>query len=307
MDSRFRYEVESFLSENMVAYRISAGRIFIPDYKVVLSLVEINQGIPSVVEIISAKEGRCEVIGFCNEPKSESNSLAELEYESGAESRGEFAAEKGYKQFTIYEDLWFTKGDIIRNRLLANFGRGTGIFARRCTVEKISAEVAREFLEINHLIGDARGVFRYGLFYAEELVAVATFSASRPINRENRVVRSYEWVRYASKSSLRIVGGMGKLLNYFVVSEKPEEIMSYADVDWSDGDVYRKLGFKQIGVTSPVEFYVNIETYERIPAKKLLRDRKYRVTDNISAHVPGRYISILNSGNLKFLRSFSLF
>ena len=312
MVSMFRYEVASFLSKNMIEYRISDGYIVISGHKIVLSLMDINPEL-----------------------------RLERSDEPGRELKSGSIAGDGYKQFTIYEDLWFTKGNIVRNRLLANFGMGERIFARRCRVGKINAETAKKFLEANHLIGDARSVFRYGLFYGEELVSVATFSASRPMERHGKVVRSYEWVRYANRSALRIVGGMGKLLNHFVVVEKPDEVMSYADIDWSDGDVYRKLGFKQIGETSPVMFYVNSDTYERIPGKKLLRDKKYIVADNDSVqgdmkektlqdnpaeenldnnmqekfpprenlpkNLPlGRYISIFNSGNLKFLKSFSI-
>ena len=229
MASGFRYEVESFLSENMINYRVLNSHILVSDHKITLSLVEVGQKVLNTTE--------------------------------------------NYKLFVIYEDLWFTKGDIIRNRLLANFGLGAKIFARKCLVGKIDAERSKLFLEANHLIGDARSVFRYGLFSGEELVSVATFSASRPMERQGRVVRSFEWVRYANKASLRVVGGMGRLLERFVEEQMPDEIMSYADKEWSTGDVYRKLGFEQVGETPPVEFFVDMETYERIPVKKLLRTK----------------------------------
>ena len=75
------------------------------------------------------------------------------------------------------------------------------------------------------------------------LVAVAMFSAPRPMERGSKVVQSYEWVRYASIGNYRVVGGMGKLMSFFIGKLSPDEIMSYADKDWSDGDVYKKLGF----------------------------------------------------------------
>ncbi len=40
-------------------------------------------------------------------------------------------------------------------------------------------------------------------------------------------------------------GGMGKLLKAFIEDVGPDDVMSYADASWSDGDVYRKLGFTQ--------------------------------------------------------------
>lgn len=38
---------------------------------------------------------------------------------------------------------------------------------------------------------------------------------------------------------------MGKLLKAFIGDVRPDDVMSYADASWSDGDVYRKLGFSQ--------------------------------------------------------------
>ena len=294
MVSRFRYELEAFLSGNLVDYYVSDNCIVIPNHKVVLRLLELP----------------CETVNSCDRSEFISIKSSELAHsivhkpEPTSDLKSKYTLKNGFKQFIMHEDLWFTKGEILRNRLLANIGLGAKLFARKCRVEKINAEAAKRFLEANHLLGDARSVFRYGLFCGEELVAVATFSASRPMEREDRVVSSYEWVRYVNKASLRIVGGMGKLLNYFVAEEKPEEIMSYADIDWSDGDAYRKLGFKYVGETQPVEFYVNIETYERVSAKKLLRDRKYRTQE--ASQQDKTYVLILNSGNLKFLRRFSL-
>ena len=87
-----------------------------------------------------------------------------------------------------------------------------------------------------------------------ELVAVATFSNARRWEKQGRVVSSYEWVRYASLSDTRVIGGMGKLLKAFIADRHPDDIMTYAistavagrpqrdGVD-SDGNVYRKLGF----------------------------------------------------------------
>ena len=38
---------------------------------------------------------------------------------------------------------------------------------------------------------------------------------------------------------------MGKLLKAFIDEVKPDDVMSYADAGWYDGDVYRKLGFTE--------------------------------------------------------------
>lgn len=46
-------------------------------------------------------------------------------------------------------------------------------------------------------------------------------------------------------AGIGVDGGMGKLLKAFIDDVEPDDVMSYADASWSDGDVYRKLGFSQ--------------------------------------------------------------
>lgn len=140
------------------------------------------------------------------------------------------------------------------------------VFARNCRVERISADVARPFLEQNHRFGWSRSRHCYGLFIdkvgggvrdasgREEslalgtLVGVAAFSNARRWVKEDRVVRSYEWVRFASLKGVRIQGGMGKLMNAFIKDVDPDDIMTYAPlVNGDEGSVYLMLGFTPEG------------------------------------------------------------
>jgi len=53
-----------------------------------------------------------------------------------------------------------------------------------------------------------------------------------------------------------VVGGASKLLKYFIQTYKPTEILSYADKRWSNGNLYKKLGFVEVKSTSPNYFYI---------------------------------------------------
>ena len=148
--------------------------------------------------------------------------------------------------------------------------------------------VAAAFLSQTHSYGDALSRFRYGLFVERvtgekgqlretkdlpgsqpgDLVAVATFSKARNRVIDGRRVRSHEWVRYASLPGVRVEGGMGKLLEAFVSEVHPEDVMTYADLEWSDGRAYRELGFTLAGPRDPVTFAIDPLTWER-------RDVKY--------------------------------
>lgn len=221
---------------------------------------------------------------------------------------GDLSANQQVKaNITLYEDEWYTKSTLISNRLLANLGKQSSIFARNCIVQPITSEVAKSFLDENHILGYVYCRYKYGLFTTkisghigqETLVAVASFSAPRPMQREGTKVLSYEWIRYASLANYRVAGGMGKLMKYFLEKISPQEIMSYADKDWSDGDVYRKLGFQYLSETPPIEFFVNRLTYERVSIKKLRNDRKF-ATPELNKE---DWILLRNQGNLKFLWS----
>lgn len=132
------------------------------------------------------------------------------------------------------------------------------IFARNCTVRRIDKHTATAFLNEFHRLGDTSCRYRYGMFVKRStgagetalppgtLVAVSAFSNARRWIKDDRKISSYEWIRYASIEGIRIVGGMGKMLNSFINEVHPDDVMSYADVSWPDGGkVYARLGFQE--------------------------------------------------------------
>ena len=186
----------------------------------------------------------------------------------------------------IPEDLWRRCPQMMQARLLAHLEDFTQIYARNCEIRRIEKPEAAEFLSRTHSYGDAACRYRYGMFLkrhtghnaesivqgtksveAGTLVAVATFSNARKWKKGDKDIRSYEWTRYASLPGLRINGGMGKLLKTFIKDVAPDDIMSYADLEWSEGDVYRQLGFILEGHKEPVTFMVDTGTWRRFPVR----------------------------------------
>ena len=127
----------------------------------------------------------------------------------------------------------------------------SSVFARNCLVRRIGKAESAAFMDANHRLGATGGRYHYGLFVQRStgagetvlpegsLVAVAVFSNARRWRKGERTVSSYEWIRYASLSGLRVTGGMGKLLQAFIDDVHPDDIMSYADEEYPDGgEVY---------------------------------------------------------------------
>ena len=186
---------------------------------------------------------------------------------------------KGGYPLIITEDRWHVQREMTQARLLAHLEIFTTAYARNCEVRRIEKVEAQQFLKENHSYGYAACRYHYGLFLKRHtghkanhlapgtLIAVATFSNARKWKKQDKVIRSYEWTRYASLPYLRISGGMGKVLKAFIEEVDPDDIMSYADLEWSEGNVYGSLGFVFEGRKEPVLFSVDAEAWRRFPVK----------------------------------------
>ena len=194
---------------------------------------------------------------------------------------------EGYP-LVVTEDRWHLQKNMTRARLLAHLEVFSQAFARNCEVRRIEKDEARKFLQENHSYGYAACRYRYGLFLKRQtghlangfqvepgmtevkpgdLIAVATFSNARKWIKGGKEIRSYEWTRYASLPGMRVSGGMGKMLKTFIEDVRPDDIMTYADLEWSEGNVYKTLGFIPEGKKDPVMFRIDAESWIRIPVR----------------------------------------
>ena len=162
----------------------------------------------------------------------------------------------GYMLITIFEDEIINTPEIVQHRIAHLLGKSKKIGARKCKIIQLDSEETRIFLQNYHIQGTANSSYRYGLQYNGSLVAVMTFSKARFGNKN-----AYELVRYCS--SLGIVGGASKLLSYFIKTELPSNIISYADRRWSEGKLYETLGFELDGCTLPNYWYFKDGTKKR--------------------------------------------
>ena len=196
--------------------------------------------------------------------------------------------QKGVQLIHVWEDVWRRQPAQVEARIAALLGRFTRYHARLTAVKKITNPVLVDFLQQHHLQVSIGGRYKYGLFYKEELLAVASFSAVRPMLRNGMEYRSYELLRFANKTGCVVAGGLSKLLSHFIVEQNPDDVMTYVDRDWGRGKGYKMLGFEQVGELPPQLFLLDTKTNLRHYAH-----RKIEKND---------YITIYNSGSYKFIR-----
>lgn len=193
----------------------------------------------------------------------------------------------GYRLVQIWEDQLIGCGPIVLSRLASLLGRSRRIYGRTTVVQRISKPVANAFMSENHLLGPCSAGWSYGLFRGVDLVAAASFGKARRIPRGGTLYRSIELIRYCSLNGYTVVGGLGKLIRHFIADHHPDDISTYADLDWSEGRTYEKLGFIRNGETPPQSFRLNPHTNQR----ERLR----------SGSVDSSALIVYNSGNYRYL------
>lgn len=164
------------------------------------------------------------------------------------------------QKFKIYEDWWGAKPAVVISKVQSIIGVSERIFARKTKVLKIDKPTCDAFLDENHIYGTTKAKHKIGLFYLSELVAVATFSAQRNLD----VGRSAELIRFCSKNGTTIVGGLDKLIKFYIKTYMPNHIMTYIDKDWGSGKSFLNLGFNFTAEREAIYYCINLTTGKRI-------------------------------------------
>ena len=203
----------------------------------------------------------------------------------------------------IWEDDWFEKREIIKDIIKTKLGLNNKIFARKCEIKDVSSIDAKKFIDEYHIQGNINAKIRIGLYYNNELVEIATFGKLRNIMHSKGSDDQYELYRLCSKGGYTIVGGFSKLIKYFIDKYNPEQIITYASLDISNGGVYNKI-FEQQKITSPGYYWTkNGYKYHRSNfTKHKLVDMGYdkNKTEDEIMHELG-YYKLYDSGNIKFI------
>lgn len=190
----------------------------------------------------------------------------------------------------LYEDELLHNFDIVESRILSILGVTHRIYARKTELVKITKPELLEFLNNHHGNETFNSKYKYGLSYQNELVAVATFGQLMHKKYEAQGKWSGELIRFCNKKHTTVVGGLSKLLNHFIKLHKVDDVMTYADKDWSDGKSYLGLGFEKVGETKPHEYFIDTKT--------LKRHNKFTKQEStnplISVFTPGSIKLILN-------------
>lgn len=168
------------------------------------------------------------------------------------------AESKGIRIIHIYEYEW--NDPIKKEKIIALLRIATGnverkIYARQCTIKKITNKEAKVLNDKIHLQGHRNAQVTYGLYYKDELVQLMSFSKTK-YNRNLKSDNEWEIIRGCPGSNNIVVGGVSKLFKHFVKDYQPEKVFSYCDFNKFNGASYEALGMTYIGMTGPNKTWI---------------------------------------------------
>ena len=188
------------------------------------------------------------------------------------------AWESWLKKFPKAWQIW--EADVNQNlalwkrKILARLHTIKSVFARDTRIVSIPAEVARHFLDQNHVLGFSRGQTYLGCVVPAHrqfrgitsefewegcpLLAVAVFGKPMVMKEEGMEgLLSGELIKLVTIPDIRLVGGLTKFLQAYHDLESVHHVMTYIDLGSNSGKGYLAAGFRMLSQTPPMFFKFN--------------------------------------------------
>lgn len=144
--------------------------------------------------------------------------------------------DQGIQLIQIWEDQWRDNPDVVKRMLAHKVGASQEkrVAARKTEVVLLDKVEAAEFLNSYHIQGFASGSYYLGLRIkgSEQVVALMVLK-----RQGGDMILS----RYAT--SAHVVGGQSKLVKYAERNFEYGKLITFADLEVSDGSLYERTGF----------------------------------------------------------------
>ena len=174
------------------------------------------------------------------------------------QEKSKMCLEQNIQLIHVWEDDWLYKTEIIKDIINTKLKNNLiNIGARKCIIKEVSNKDAYDFLNKYHIQGGLKNNGKtIGLYYNDELVEVLSFGNLRKFMGGNNINNFYEIYRVCSKSGYNIQGGFSKLLKYIERVYNPKCLITYANLDYTIGNVYEKCGFIKENLSTPTYTWV---------------------------------------------------
>ena len=200
------------------------------------------------------------------------------------------------------------KMDLVVSMIKARLGSVKRLYARNLHVDlNITNSEGCKFLDRYHLQGADNASVYIGLRSKKTNKLACLMSFVRP-----RFNSNYQWEisRFATAIGITVVGGASRLLKAFEREYIPESLITYADLRYSQGNLYKQLGFNFSHTSKPNYFYVKsgivVSRYQSQKHKlpKLLGDNFDPALSEVENMNINGWYRVFDCGNLVFTKSY---
>lgn len=188
-------------------------------------------------------------------------------------NKTEYFQNLGIRIIHIWDYQWYQQQSIIKSIIHNLLGNSTRIYARKCEISLATKEEEIRFLNTNHIQGYVPSHKAYCLKINNDIVSMMSF-------KKTRFDKSVSWelLRFCNKLFTTVTGGASKMLKAFLSENNNQSIISYSHRHFSDGNLYKTLGFDRIRTTHPSYYYTkdykkfyNRMTFQKHKLQSLLK------------------------------------
>jgi hypothetical protein len=169
-------------------------------------------------------------------------------------TKTKYFEEKGIRLMHIWDHEWYNHTNQVKSFLLSALNKNTiKLNPRNCKIiwsdSKQEIERAHKLLDDYHIQGHTNSTkYVVNVYYQEELIATATFG------KHHRNARDWILSRFCAKTNYVIRGLLGKI-SKLAYTQLQEPLISWADYRLSQGNGYKKAGWKFEELLGPDYFY----------------------------------------------------
>jgi hypothetical protein len=160
----------------------------------------------------------------------------------------------------VFSDEWLdpTKKKIVKSVISHALGNTKNkIGARQClAIEDYDRERVKDFLNRNHISGNTNYIKSFSLIKDGEVFSSLTLRKPFTKKKQNTI----EIARFCNKINYNVRGSFSKLMKMaekYCRENKIEEILTYSDNRFGEGNVYRNYGFEYQGETRLGYYYTD--------------------------------------------------
>jgi len=193
------------------------------------------------------------------------------------------ANQNGIRLITIFEDEWLNRKEQVKGFLLSVLGKNNNkIDGRKCTVKEVPFNEIRLFLKQHHIQGSVNNIsIGVGIFFQQQMIGVLTLSSHHRCGnrKKDEIVLS----RLCFSKDYSVRGGASKMFKYAKSTAKMilgiKKIISWSDNRWSEGNVYKQLGFDVAQNLKPDYSYTMTTLQKRLSKQSMKKKNKQLLTE----------------------------